>query len=329
MSISTESKTSLSSLIQNFDQGPQDVFLIENEGSRPGDVVESMQLREEAAECGLRLTTYSVDDFELVSNHENTLFVRGSLVSAPPIVLARGGAETSPRGLKLLRHFELSGSLVLNSTASVERSRCKFRSAQLLSEAGLAIPTTISVSPTTAPQFVERHVGTPVVVKYAAGTRGEGVCKCTTIEDYEDLMLMLGAARQQSPLIAQEFIKSSSGRDLRVLVVDNQVVGCMQREGRDGKWKANIALGGRLSHYQNTTPEIDRIAVAAASALGLKIAGVDLLFGPEGPIVCEVNSAPDFDGVFEASGGAVNVPAAIVSYIGRLLGDTDRQRWAC
>jgi len=94
------------------------------------------------------------------------------------------------------------------------------------------------------------------------------------------------------------------------------VIGCMQRQSQaDGQWKANIALGGRLSLYREVTPEIERLAVRSAEMLGLEIASVDLLFAPDGPMVCEVNSAPDFEGVLEASDGTVDVARSIVDYI--------------
>ncbi len=319
--ISTTQET-VGSLLRDLQNGHAatvpDTWILQNEGDT-SEAFESKKLRETASECGLNIKTHSVDDFQLVSNHQNSLFLCGKRVAPPAIVLARTGAETSPLGFSVLHHLESLGSRVVNSTASIADSRCKFRSAQMLSAAGLPIPTTISLREKVDPQFIARQLGTPLVVKYAASTRGEGVAICRNANALEEMLQMIANMGQRPPMIAQQYVAESCGRDLRVIVIGGKVIGCMERQSQTNTWKANISLGGRLSLYGNVTPEIERLAVDAAQVLGLEIAGVDLLFGGEGPILCEVNSAPDFEGVHEASAGSVDVASSIVSYCGDIL----------
>ena len=118
-------------------------------------------------------------------------------------------------------------------------------------------------------------------------------------------------------VIFQEFVSSSEGKDIRVFVVGGMPVVAMLRKGREGKFKANIAAGGSGEPYE-LNPEVEWLSGEASRLIGLDIAGVDILFDGEHFKVCEVNSAPAFEGLEKATG--VNVPQQIYQYVRVRLG---------
>ena len=109
----------------------------------------------------------------------------------------------------------------------------------------------------------------------------------------------------------QEFVASSKGKDIRINVVGNKAVVSMLREN-DNDFRSNISSGGHGEKYE-PKPEYLDLAVKAAQALSLDFAGVDVLFGEDGPIICEVNSNPQFASTLKATG--VNLADYIVEYI--------------
>ena len=294
------------------------VWIVENEG-RECETVESQMIRAAAQKQGLAVEVLSPDDATLVSNASNAIYVKGKRVAVPPVTLSRTGAESSLKALALYRHLEASGSRVVNPAAPVAVSKSKFATAQRLSTV-VPIPTTMRLEENFDPEFVRQQIGLPLVAKFSAGTRGEGLMKVDCLRELQDLVSMIGDLRRR-PVLLQQYIAESAGQDLRVLVVGGKVIGCMRRQAQQhGQWKSNVALGGKLS-LARVTPEVERISLEATRRLGLTIAGVDLLLGEQGPILNEVNSAPDFAGVLEASEGRVDVATSIVDYVRRTLRD--------
>ena len=130
-----------------------------------------------------------------------------------------------------------------------------------------------------------------------SGAKGFGVHLCELPRALEEIMEIISGQGQPTPMILQEFIKDSYGRDLRVFVLGDEVLGCMQRVSRDG-FKANYSRGGTVEPY-TLTPEIEHLARSAARLFNLEIAGIDLLFDGECFKICEANSAPGFKGMEE------------------------------
>src|SRR6185503_5328304 len=128
---------------------------------------------------------------------------------------------------------------------------------------------------------VERELGFPVVVKTLKGTRGNGVLLCANREQFNDLANLLDGANPGADFIFQQYIKSSHGRDVRVLVVNGKAVAAMERRSSDGSFKSNISLGGVASRFE-LPPKMARLAIETARALNLDVAGVDILFDEDG-----------------------------------------------
>ena len=154
-------------------------------------------------------------------------------------------------------------------------------------------------------------VGTaPLVIKLIEGTQGIGV---VLAETYTSAKSMIEAFRGLSAhILVQEFIKESEGEDIRAFVVGNKVIAAMRRKAAKGEFRANIHRGGK-SESVDLSPEETKTALLACKAVGLNVAGVDMLRSNSGPKVLEINSSPGLQGIESATG--INVAAMIVEYL--------------
>ena len=126
--------------------------------------------------------------------------------------------------------------------------------------------------------------------------------------------LLFGTAMHE---VIQEFVKDTWGKDLRVFVVNNKVVGCMMRQSTDDDFRANLSRGGEGFPYE-VNEQIEWLSSESSKALDLDIAGVDLLFQNGGYKICEVNSNPGFEGMENYT--KKNIAGEIVSFIKLKLG---------
>ena len=209
---------------------------------------------------------------------------------------------------RIVRH----GIPVFNSPDAIRICDSKSETMEALCTAGLPMPRTL-VAPMTyetvgyaKDDFIERAasvLGLPLIIKECYGSFGEQVYLVSSVEAAKETVKRIGA----KPLLFQEFISHSFGTDVRVNVVGDRAVCAMKRTGRAGDFRSNIASGGSGEVYALSKQE-EALAVAAAHAVGASFAGVDLLFGENGPLVCEVNSNPHFTGTYKSTGINLAVP---------------------
>ena len=236
--------------------------------------------------------TFGIVDDRLV------LHCDGLPLDATDVVIPRVGASSMAQGLPVLRHFELLNVPTLNSSQSIALSRDKLASHQVLAAHGVAVPTTLSVRDVAQLPSALKQIGTPTVIKLHTGTQGNGVMVADTETSATAMVHTLWALNQE--VMLQEFI-DANGKDLRVFIVGNRVVGAMQRSAADGEFRANIHLGASAEPL-DVSPEITEIALKTAQVLGLSVAGVDIIEGPRGPLVLEANSSTGLQGIEEATG---------------------------
>jgi ribosomal protein S6--L-glutamate ligase len=229
----------------------------------------------------------------------------------PHAVIPRIGATYTFYGAAVVRQFEMADVFTLNSSDGISRSRDKLRSMQILSRAGVGLPTTsFAHSIQDINGLLDVVGGTPVVVKLLEGTQGIGVVLAETKKAAESV---IGAFRQlDANILVQQFIKEAGGSDIRAFVVGGKVVAAMRRQGAPGDFRSNLHRGGRAQAIR-LSPSERSTAVRAAKAMGLSVAGVDLLQSDEGPMVLEVNSSPGLEGIEEASG--VDIADLMIEYI--------------
>lgn len=198
-------------------------------------------------------------------------------------------------GCALTRQFEAMKVFCLNSSTAITQSRDKLFSLQLLLHHGVDIPTTgFANSPLDTEDLVKMVGGSPLIVKLLEGTQGKGVVLAETKKAAESVINAFKSLNAN--ILVQEFIKEANGKDLRLFVVDGKVVASIQREAAAGEFRANIHMGGTASVIK-PTPEEKRIAIKAAKAMDLKVAGVDIIRSSKGPLLLEVNSSPGLEGI--------------------------------
>ena len=198
-------------------------------------------------------------------------------------------------GCALTRQFEAMKVFCLNSAAAITQSRDKLFSLQLLLHHGVDIPTTgFANSPLDTDDLIKMVGGSPLIVKLLEGTQGKGVVLAETKKAAESVINAFKSLNAN--ILVQEFIKEADGKDLRLFVVDGKVVAAIQREAAPGEFRANIHMGGTASVIKPTADE-KKIAIKAAKAMDLKVAGVDIIRSSKGPLLLEVNSSPGLEGI--------------------------------
>lgn len=272
-----------------------------------------MRFLSAAKSLQIDLQVYKPEQFELiVSDKENkSILLNGTRVALPDFLLPRLGAESSYFALAIIRQLEKLGVYICNSTNAIESVRDKMLLSQLLAQSKLPFPKTMLVKFPVPVSVVEREIGFPLVIKNTSGARGIGIHLCESIRYFGDLMDLIATHSGSHQMILQQFISESYGRDLRILVLGERVIGCMQRIANNS-FKANYSLGGRVESYQ-LTPEIENLAIDCAKLFNLDFAGIDLLFSSEGFKVCEANSSPGFKGMEEATGQ--DIAKQILNYV--------------
>lgn len=231
-------------------------------------------------------------------------------------VIPRIGASVTFYGTAVIRQFEMMRVFSAIESQALMRSRDKLRSLQILSRAGLGMPKTVfsNYSKHTA-SIIKEVGGAPCVIKLLEGTQGLGVvlannesAAASVIEAFNGL---------QARVIIQEFIREAKGADIRAFVVDGVVVGAMKRQGKPGEFRSNLHRGGTAEVIQLTDEE-ENAALKAAKAMGLGIAGVDMLQSARGPLILEVNSSPGLEGIERATGK--DIAKSIIRYVERNAG---------
>ncbi|MFZ9034648.1 MAG: 30S ribosomal protein S6--L-glutamate ligase [Francisellaceae bacterium] len=202
-------------------------------------------------------------------------------------------------GCALTRQFDSIGSYCLNAADAITRSRDKLFSLQLLRNNGIAIPLTgFANSPANTKDLIKMVGGAPLIVKLLEGTQGRGVVLAETTKAAESVINAFKSL--QANLLVQEFIKEAQGRDLRLFVIDDKVIAAMERVAAAGEFRANLHQGGS-ARIIKTTQQERKLAIKAAKAMGLKVAGVDIIRSNKGPLLLEVNSSPGLEGIETAT----------------------------
>ena len=218
-----------------------------------------------------------------------------------------GSTEQATRRISMMEHMEVAGIKVINSTYPFRRSRDKYATQYTLQAAGLPIPKTFTTE-SLARAYEQTEEMKPVIYKPILSSMGRGSMKFDDTDLAYNAYKMLD--RLYHPLIIQGYIQNP-GRDIRVFVIGDECVGAVYKYIPEGKWKSNVAQGGKMVE-EDMSPEIIELGFKAARAMGLDYCGVDIIESPEGPVVLEVNAAPGWQGLNEATGK--DVASLVVEY---------------
>ncbi|MGK7920520.1 MAG: 30S ribosomal protein S6--L-glutamate ligase [Trichodesmium sp.] len=226
-------------------------------------------------------------------------------------IIPRIGASKTFYGTAVVRQFEMMGVFTANPSQAISRSRDKLRCLQLLAREGIGLPVTgFAHSTKDIDGLIKTVGGAPLVIKLLEGTQGIGV---VLAETYQAAKSVIEAFRGlDANILVQEFIKEAGGADLRCFVVGDRVIAAMKRQGAEGEFRSNLHRGGKAEKIK-LSPEERSTATRSAKAMGLRVAGVDLLRSNHGPVVMEVNSSPGLEGIETATG--VDVSGKIIEFL--------------
>jgi ribosomal protein S6--L-glutamate ligase len=246
-----------------------------------------------------------------ITSHHPEIHYKGEKLQGFDAIIPRIGASITYYGTAVVRQFEMIGVYCLNESVAITRSRDKLRSLQLLARKGLGLPVTgFAHSTQYTDDLINLVGGAPLVVKMIEGTQGVGVVLAETDKAAQSVIQAFRSLKAN--ILVQEFIKESSGRDIRCWVIGDKVVAAMLRQGPEGEFRSNLHRGGRADTIR-ITPEERSTAVRAAKIMGLRVAGVDMLRSNHGPVIMEVNSSPGLEGIEKTTGK--DVAGMVIAYI--------------
>lgn len=272
------------------------------------------RLKEEAIKRGheVKIVKYR-DCYASIEQNNPTVSYRGEDLGKFDAIIPRISANMTRYGTAIVRQLEMQGVYTTSSSIAINRSRDKLRSMQLLAKSGVGIPkTVVSRNTTDIDVLLEELGGMPVIIKLARGTHGNGVVLAETKKAAKSVLQAFYLTNDDGTnILLQEFIKESAGTDIRVFVVGSRVVASMKRQSLDDEFRSNLHKGAEGSSVKLTDEE-KKVAIKAAKAMGLNIAGVDMMRSDRGPLILEVNASPGF-GIEKITGR--DVASAIIEYV--------------
>jgi ribosomal protein S6--L-glutamate ligase len=250
-----------------------------------------------------------------VSSDSPCVMYAGKRLEDYDAIIPRIGASNTFYGTAIVRQFELMNVLSANGSQAISRSRDKLRCMQILAKEKVGLPITGFAHSTQDTDGLLNMVGgAPAVIKLIEGTQGIGV---VLAETHTSAKSMIEAFRGLSAhILVQEFIKEAQGEDIRAFVVGDKVIAAMRRKAAKGEFRANIHRGGKSEKIELTDAETET-ALLASRAVGLNVAGVDMLRSNTGPKVLEINSSPGLQGIEGATG--INIAGLIMEYLEKAM----------
>ncbi|MDP5110515.1 MAG: 30S ribosomal protein S6--L-glutamate ligase [Rickettsiaceae bacterium] len=292
--------------------------------SRSPKIYSTARLVKEAEERGHEVTVVNPLKcyMNITGNHPDVYYKHKKVQEKLEFdaIVPRIGASATIYGAAVLRQFEVAGVYTVNGSVAITRSRDKLRSHQLLARKEVGIPiTSYAHSGNVTRDLISSVGGAPLIVKVIESTQGKGVLLAETTKAAESLINAFLSLH--ADFLVQEFIKESSGADIRCFVIGDKVVAAMKRQGVEGEFKSNLHNGGSAEMVK-ISPTERAVAVKAAKVLGLKVSGVDIVRSNRGPLVLEVNSSPGLEGIEKTTGK--NVAANIIEFIEKDINRTTR-----
>jgi gamma-F420-2:alpha-L-glutamate ligase len=284
-------------------------LLLGGESEKDGEIVykhTTKRLFEEAFKLNIYMRVMLSSKFGLIVNNDmaHGMLYEGEFVPYPDLAISRFGATISYDGLLILRQLDLMEIPMMNGVESVEISRDKMYTHQILAREGLPIPKNVlgkipTSSDKVSLQVFSKHLDFPMIVKGLSGSQGEAVWKVDSVDDLMRQAPEINKSVGGKNVVFQSFIAPSSGRDLRIIVANGKIVCAMMRIASTG-FKANFHQGGKVKKV-NISPELAEMAIKCTRVCKLDIAGVDVLMDKENYVICEINSSPGFEGMERAS----------------------------
>jgi ribosomal protein S6--L-glutamate ligase len=222
-----------------------------------------------------------------------------------------GSLEQVVFRMDALQRLSAAGIPVLNPPRAIEAAVDKYLTLALLAASKVPVPATWAGQSAGEALDAFDELGGDVVVKPLFGSEGRGLIR---IGDRELAWRTFHALERMGAVLYLQRAIRHPGHDLRVFVLDGAVLGAMRRHTAGSDWRTNVSLGGRAELHRASADE-QRLAVAAAEAVGARAAGVDLIVDPERDqlLVLEVNAVPGWRALSRVTG--IDIAAAVLNAI--------------
>lgn len=221
--------------------------------------------------------------------------------------IGRGSLEEIIFRMDLLHRLQRLGMIIINPPLSIERSVDKYYTLALLEENALPVPKTVVTESREEAVKAFHELGGDIVLKPLFGSRGIGSTRISDPEIAERIFRTVSF--YHGVLYLQEFIPHGVS-DVRAFIIGDHVVAAMHRVAES--WKTNVSLGAKPIPLK-LDRETEDLAVKATRVIGCKVAGVDILESPHGPVIVELNSQPGWRGLQSVT--SMNIAEEIVKYV--------------
>lgn len=251
----------------------------------------------------------------VIEQDKPAIYYDGEKIKHVAAVIPRIGASVTFYGAAVVRQFEMMNVPSAVESQALVRSRDKLRSLQILARSNVGMPKTVFTNYSKeVTKIIDSVGGAPLIVKLLEGTQGYGVVLAPTKKAAESMIEAFHSMKAR--VIVQEFISEAKGADIRAFVIGNKVVGAMKRQGKEGEFRSNLHQGGSGTLIKLSKEEKE-VALTAAKAMNLSIAGVDMLQSDRGPLILEVNSSPGLEGIEKTTGK--DIAEEIIKYVEKLI----------
>jgi ribosomal protein S6--L-glutamate ligase len=257
---------------------------------------------------GVEATYIKTPEIHLVLAEKVDAIYEEKSLSTLDAAIPRIGRSLTQLGVMLLKHFELMNIPSTLSIQGLTTARNKYLTLQSLHAARVRIPESILIASRIKTQEPTEYLSPPLVMKLLSGTQGIGVMRVRDVKEAGPIIDTLSELDQM--ICLQKFLPNP-GEDIRVFLVGGEVVAAMKRKAAPNEWRSNIHIGGYGIDHKPTREESET-AIKAADAVGVEIAGVDLISVENEPYVIEVNASPGFRGLLQATG--INAAEKITDY---------------
>ncbi len=271
-------------------------------------------LKNTAIKLGHIAKIYKVENCQLYFDNRKPLIlyknkpIKGCDVLIPRVSVA-GDIDLE---ISIVKQFKMLGIPVVNDYLPTVRAKNKLRTLQILTHRGIPVPRTLVVRKLEfLDEGIQKVGGYPVIIKSPFGSYGVGVAITESRRSLYSSLDMVWKTTSSSIILIQEYVAEAEGSDFRAFVIGGKVVASMQRKAVQGDFRSNLHHGGEAVKVKLSTEE-QNLAIRAAEALGLDLAGVDLLRTRKGPVVMEVNANPGFEGLMKITG--VDIATEMVKY---------------
>lgn len=279
--------------------------------SRNKRLYSTKRLFEEAQKAGHNTAIVDYMHCNIISEKKNpVVYYNGQSLRFIDALIPRIGATFTFYGAALIRQFEMQNIPTNVPSQALLRARDKLHCLQILTREDVGMPKTYFTHYFyNTDEIITAVGGFPFVVKQLEGTQGYGVFLIKNRKHAAEIINVHQSTNKK--FIIQEYIAESKGADIRAFVIGGKVVAAMKRRAKNGEFRSNIHQGGKGEKIELTQAETDT-AIKSAKAMGLAVAGVDMLQSKRGPLVLEVNASPGLEGIEKTT--KINIAKLIIKH---------------